>query len=121
MQVIVPDILIPGRFIVLPGRNAVTMVNGFQREGHAFSHAMNSVGDPKGQFVDILVVIPGDDEHMTGIVRPPVPADEGKNQSIFVDDFIETLSVLSARDVTKRASPVRRLVAVFPIRHERHL
>ncbi len=121
VQVIVPDILIPGRFVVLPGRDAVTMVNGFQREGHSFRHPVDSVRDPKGQFVDILVVIPGDDEHMAGIVGPPVSADEGKNQSICVDDFVETLCVLPVRDATERASPVRKLVAVFPVRHARHL
>lgn len=81
VQVVVPDILVSGRLIVLPRRDAIATVNGLQRDGHAFGHPVNAVGEAKGQLVDVLVVLSGDNEHVTGIIRPPVPADDLKNDT----------------------------------------
>lgn len=56
---IVPNVLVSGRFIVLAGGYTVTRVDFFESDGHAFGESVNAVGNVKREFVDVFNVLCG--------------------------------------------------------------
>ncbi len=69
-------LLIPGGFVVLAGRSAVTAVDLFEGNRHLPRRLMDMHGDVRGQAVDVLDVAVGDDDDVSGIIRPPMRGDQ---------------------------------------------
>lgn len=87
VDVVVPDVLITGRFIMLAGGDAVTGVDSFHGQRQTFGGALNLLGVTDGEIKNVFVMLVGDDDRVTRIIRPLVRTDEGGYSVIVMDNI----------------------------------
>ncbi len=85
---IMPNFLIPGGFVVLAGRCPVRAVNLLEGNRHLPRQFVNVDRDVGRQVVDVLDVAVGHDDHVTGVVGPPVQANEGGDVFVMIDHVL---------------------------------
>ena len=71
VDVIVPDVLIPGRFVVLAGGRAVAPVALLERNGNLPHTLVHMNTDIRRQVVQVLDMPVRNDDDRARIVRPP--------------------------------------------------
>lgn len=88
MQMIMKDLLIPGRFIVLAGGGAITTIDDLKGNRYLLGERKNPCANVGWQIVDMLIVLNRDNQHMTGIEGPPSRVDECKDIIILIDNIL---------------------------------
>jgi hypothetical protein len=70
VHMIVPHVLIAGRFVVLAGGYPVAAIRRFQRQGDHPGDAVNVAGIGHRQVIDVFEMLVGDDDDVAVVVRP---------------------------------------------------
>ena len=114
VEVIVPYVLVPRRFVVLTERRAIAPISCLHRQGDPLTCGVDLAEKVVRTPVNILVVFVEDDQDVPRVIGPPARGDERGDERGPKDDvrlFCPELVTLDAqRDPTERADVVRWLM-----------
>src|SRR5579875_851782 len=118
VNVVVPDVLATGAFVVLPCGDAVAVVAASHRDRDLLHDVVNGVSGLGGQVIEVLDVSIGDHQHRSRVVRVPVERHERARAPVTNHDVLLAIAtpVLPPQQTAERATPVFR----FVVEHAEH-
>ncbi len=85
MNMIMPYILIPRRFVMLPGGDAITRIGCFQGESDPLNDPLDIHCVMDRQVEDVFEMLIGDNDHIARIIWPLMGGDEGRDPFVMID------------------------------------
>ena len=82
MQVIMPHILSPRRFVMLAQGDPVALINRLHYKGDFFCTCMNVRAERNGKIIDVFVMRIGNNQHVPGIVGHIMQAHESRHSIV---------------------------------------
>lgn len=116
MEVIVPHILISSRFIVLPRRDSLTLIDVLEGKSDFFGNILNVMSIQWRQVIEILEMLIGNNEDMPFIVGPPPRGDKSCYRAILIHQIL--LAVLQVITAMKKDTKGTDIVVRCMVKQE---